>query len=231
MKCVIETRKLNKYYGKGTDHEVHALKNIDLKIKEGSFVSIMGPSGSGKTTLLDVIGCLLRPSSGDLWIDGENTNNKTDKELAKIRGKKIGFVFQQYNLIPGFSALENVEIALRINGKNKKQAREKARAVLNLLGLEKRIYHRPAQLSGGEQQRVAIARALANDPKIILADEPTGNLDTKTGEMITRLLRKINKEKNYTIVIVTHDPRIGKHADNIINIIDGKISKEGFYET
>lgn len=223
---IIITKNLHKYYGKGTSCEVHVLKGINLKIKKGSFTSIMGPSGSGKTTLLDIIGCLLRPTKGEIWIDGIKINELPDKELAKIRSRKIGFVFQQYNLIPSLTALENVEIPMRIAGKSKEFSRKRAKELLELVGLGKRIFHKPSQLSGGEQQRVAIARALANEPKIILADEPTGNLDTQTGDKIVKLLNILNKEKGYTILMVTHDPRIGKHADNIINLRDGEIVKE-----
>ena len=220
---VIETQGVTKVYNEGKESEVRVLRGIDLKILKGEFVSLMGPSGSGKTTLLDIIGCLLRPSSGKVLIDGIETNGLSDRELAKIRGEKIGFVFQQYNLIPSSTALDNVELSLRINGKGKKEARERSLELLKLVGLEKRVSHRPGELSGGEQQRVAIARSLANDPSIILADEPTGNLDTKTGERILSLLESLNKDRGYTIIIVTHDPRVGKSADKIIKLRDGEI--------
>jgi len=220
---IIETRDVHKVYNPGMDSEVHVLKGIGLRIKRGSFIAILGPSGSGKTTLLDVIGCLLKPTSGEVWIDGVITNELDDGELAGIRGKKIGFVFQQYNLIPSQTALENVELPLRINGRSRKEAEKRARYLLKLVGLGERMGHRPPQLSGGEQQRVAIARSLANDPKIILGDEPTGNLDTKTGRKILELLKELNKKKGYTIVVVTHDHRIEKYTRNIINLVDGKI--------
>ncbi|RLJ09976.1 MAG: hypothetical protein DRP15_01705, partial [Candidatus Aenigmatarchaeota archaeon] len=174
---------------------------------------------------LDIMGCLLKPTTGHVFIDGIETNRLSDRELARIRGKKMGFVFQQYNLIPSLTALENVEIALRINGWSKQEAKRRSHELLETVGLKRRINHKPSQLSGGEQQRVAIARALANNPKIILADEPTGNLDTKTGFMILKLLKDLNKNNEYTIVIVTHDLRVGKIADKTIKIMDGRIVK------
>jgi len=225
---VIETRNVKKCYGEELACEVTALNDINMHVERGTFVSIMGPSGSGKTTLLDVIGCLLKPTSGEVYIDGKNVIGLDDDELALIRREKIGFVFQQYNLIPSSTALENVEIPLRIAGRAKWEAEDKARRLLKLVGLEDRMMHRPSQLSGGQQQRVAIARSLANDPKIILGDEPTGNLDTKTGEMILDLLKKLNKEEGYTIVVVTHDPRVAQHSDKIINLLDGEVLKETY---
>ncbi len=224
--CVIEIKNVNKYYNQGLPSEVHVLKDVSICFTRGSFVSITGPSGSGKTTLLDIIGCLLKPTSGQVFIDGIDTKELSDNQLAKIRGEKIGFIFQQYNLVQSFTALENVEFALRIVGKSKHEAKKRARELLNIVGLSKRITHRPSELSGGEQQRVAIARALANDPKIILGDEPTGNLDTKTGNKILQLLKTLNKEKGYTIILVTHDPKVSTFANKIINIRDGKIIKE-----
>ncbi|UCD07039.1 MAG: ABC transporter ATP-binding protein [Candidatus Aenigmatarchaeota archaeon] len=220
---IIDTRDVHKVYNPGMDSEVHVLKGIDLKVKKGEFIAILGPSGSGKTTLLDVVGCLLKPTSGEILIDGVLTNDLDDGERAKIRGKKIGFVFQQYNLIASQTALENVELPMRINGKSKNEAEKRASSLLKLVGLGERMYHRPSQLSGGEQQRVAIARSLSNYPKIILADEPTGNLDTKTGKKILETLKELNKKKGYTIVVVTHDHRIEKYTKRIINLMDGNI--------
>ncbi|MCK4496787.1 MAG: ABC transporter ATP-binding protein [Candidatus Aenigmarchaeota archaeon] len=220
---IIDTRDVHKVYNPDMDSEVHVLKGINLKVKRGEFIAILGPSGSGKTTLLDVVGCLLKPTSGEILIDGVLTNELDDNELAKIRGKKIGFVFQQYNLIASQTALENVELPMRINGKSKGEAKKRASSLLKLVDLGERMHHRPPQLSGGEQQRVAIARSLANYPKIILADEPTGNLDTKTGKKILETLKELNKKKGYTIVVVTHDHRIEKYAGKIINLMDGKI--------
>lgn len=220
---IIRIRGINKIYNPGMESEVHVLKDIDLDIKRGDFIAILGPSGSGKTTLLDIIGCLLKPNSGEIWIDGVFVNELDDNEHAKIRGQKIGFVFQQYNLISCQTATENVELPMRINGKSRSDARKRATYLLKLVGLGERMNHRPPQLSGGEQQRVAIARALSNQPKIILGDEPTGNLDTKTGMMVLDMLKELNKNKGYTIVVVTHDQRVKKYADMIINIMDGRI--------
>jgi len=222
---VLETRGVKKIYNEGLDSETSALRGVDLQIKRGEFVAIMGPSGSGKTTLLDVIGCLLKPSHGAVIVDNVEIEDLTDNELTHIRGEKIGFVFQQYNLMPSSTALENVELPLRILGKSKRVARERARGLLKTIGLEHRLDHKPSELSGGEQQRVAIARALANDPKIILGDEPTGNLDTKTGKVVLNILKELNTKKGYTIVVVTHDPRIKTFADRVVNIRDGLIDE------
>jgi len=220
---IVEAKGIYKCFGADDACRVEVLKGIDLKVKRGSFISIMGPSGSGKTTLLDIIGCLLKPTEGEVIIDGEEVSGLNDRQLAKIRGKKIGFIFQQYNLIPSYTALENVELGLRINGKSKGDAKKRAKFLLDMVGLSHRLTHKPSQLSGGEQQRVAIARALANEPTIILGDEPTGNLDTKTGFKILNLLKELNKKKGYTIVVVTHDHRIGDYTDKTIKMMDGKI--------
>lgn len=222
-KPVIEVQNVQKVYNEGMDSEVRVLKGIHLKIARGSFISIMGPSGSGKTTLLDIMGCLMRPTAGKLFIEGIETQHMNDNELAHIRGNKIGFVFQQYNLISSASALDNVMLAMRINGKHKSQALRRGKELLTLVGLGDRLHHRPGELSGGEQQRVAIARALANEPDIILADEPTGNLDTKTGERILSLLTTLNKEKGYTIVMISHDQRLTTYVDKVIKIKDGEL--------
>jgi putative ABC transport system ATP-binding protein len=215
-----------KCYGEEGKCVTTVLQEVNIGIRRGEFVSIMGPSGSGKTTLLDIIGCLLKPTEGDVFIDGVRTAELTDDELAVIRREKIGFVFQQYNLIPSATALENVSIALRIAGKSSWEARDKAKRLLEMVGLKDRLNNRPSELSGGEQQRVAIARSLANDPKIILGDEPTGNLDTKTGQLILNILKKLNEDEGYTIVVVTHDPRIAQYTDKIINLLDGRVLRE-----
>ena len=201
------------------------LKGIDLDVKKGEFVAIMGPSGSGKTTFLDIMGGLLKPTSGTIIIDGTNLHGLSDSEIARIRGKEIGFIFQQYNLIPSLTATENVELSLRINGKTKHESRERAVKLLNMIGMGHRLDNKPTQLSGGEQQRVAICRALANKPKIIFGDEPTGNLDTKNGAFVLNILRTLQKKDGYTIVVVTHDHRIDKYADRMIQIMDGRIVK------
>jgi len=223
-KCRIELENVKKIYNPGLVSEVRALDGVSLKVMKGEFISIFGPSGSGKTTLLDVLGCLLRSDSGKVIIDGVNTKMLNDSGLAKIRCEKLGFIFQQYNLIHSLTALENISIALRIAGKSKKESFNRSMELLEMVGLKERAKHMPSELSGGEQQRVAIARALANDPEIIVGDEPTGNLDTKTGEKILKLLTDL-KKKGYTIILVTHDARIAKHSDKIINIMDGKIGK------
>ncbi|MCX6814221.1 MAG: ABC transporter ATP-binding protein [Candidatus Aenigmarchaeota archaeon] len=223
---VIETKDIMKCYGKEGKCLTTVLQDVNIAIEKGSFISIMGPSGSGKTTLLDIVGCLLKPTQGEVFIDGVKTGELTDDELAKIRRQKMGFVFQQYNLIPSNTALENVEIPLRIAGKSKWEAEDKAKRLLQMVGLGDRLTHKPSELSGGEQQRVAIARALANDPEIILGDEPTGNLDTKTGQVVLNILKKLNEEEGYTIVVVTHDSRIAQHADKIINLLDGSVVRE-----
>src|SRR4030042_791543 len=215
-----------KCYGEEGKCVVTVLQDVNVGIERGSFVSIMGPSGSGKTTLLDIIGCLLKPTQGEVFIDGVRTADLSDDELAEIRREKIGFIFQQYNLIPSISAMETVEISLRIAGKSNWEARDKAKRLLEMVGLKDRLKNRPSELSGGEQQRVAIARALANDPKIILGDEPTGNLDTKTGELILDILKDLNEKEGYTIVGVTHDPRIAKPTHKIINLLDGRVVRE-----
>lgn len=225
-KYALKLEGVKKIYNEGGENEVQALKGIDLSVRNREFVSIIGPSGSGKTTLLDIIGCLLQPSYGKVFLDSTDTGKLGEKRLAKLRREKLGFIFQQYNLIPSFTALENVAFAMRIAGRGKEESFRKAGGLLETMGLGKRTEHRPNQLSGGEQQRVAIARSLANDPEIILGDEPTGNLDTKTGMKILDLLKNLNREKGYTIIVVTHDMRITKYCDRVIHIMDGEITRE-----
>jgi putative ABC transport system ATP-binding protein len=223
-KIIIETKDIKKVYNQGKRNELVVLKDVDLKIKKGEMVAIYGPSGSGKSTLLHIIGCLDRPTSGKVYIEGKDVSGLSDDELAVIRGQKIGFVFQQFNLISSLTALENVEIPMRICNINKKKSEKKAKELLTSVGLGERLNHLPGQLSGGEMQRVSLARALANGPDILLADEPTGNLDSKTGEEIINLMKDLNK-KGYTFVIITHDPLIAKYADRKLNIMDGKIRR------
>jgi putative ABC transport system ATP-binding protein len=225
MSNVIELHNVEKIYNEGKENELKVLKGINLKIKEGEYASIVGPSGSGKSTLMHIMGCLDRPTRGKVLIDGEDVSKLTDEQLARIRREKIGFVFQQFYLIPVLTAIENVKIPMNLNNSKKIDKDARARELLKLVGLEDRAHHFPNQLSGGEMQRVAIARALANDPKIILADEPTGNLDSKRGEEIISLLEKLNKEGK-TIVIVTHDLSIAKRAERKIMIKDGELVKE-----
>jgi len=202
---------------------VPALRGVSLEVDEGEFVAVFGPSGSGKSTLLHVLGGLDRPDQGMVFIDGIDLSSLPDNELAEIRLHKIGFVFQFFNLLPRLTALQNVELPLALANVPEEEAIKKAREMLKLVGLEERISHRPIELSGGEQQRVAIARALINDPKIVLADEPTGNLDTATGSEIVHLMRRLNEEKGQTFVVVTHDSSVAEAAHRILHLKDGKI--------
>jgi len=203
--------------------EVHALRGIDLEVEKGDFVAIVGPSGSGKSTLLNMIGAMDRPTKGKVFIEGEDITTLSDKERARLRLHKIGFVFQQYYLIPWLPAIKSVEVPLMLAGVPPSERRKKAEALLREVGLGERMYHRPSELSGGEQQRVAIARALANDPDILLADEPTGNLDTKTGAEIVSLIRRLNEERGVTCVAVTHDLEVAAAAKRVLYIRDGRI--------
>ena len=219
---VIKVRELTKVYQLG-EIDVHALRGVNLDIYPGEFVAIMGPSGSGKSTLMNMIGCLDSPTDGEYYLDGMLVSNLVDDELAPVRNKKIGFVFQKYNLLPRADAIENVELPLRYSGDTSNMDK-RARETLEAVGLGDRMKHKPNELSGGQQQRVAIARALVNQPAIILADEPTGNLDSTSGKEIMDLLLKLNREKHTTIVIVTHDPGIAAQAQRMINLFDGKVA-------
>jgi len=221
MASVIELDQVSKSY-KMDDVEVPVLNNINLKIMKKDFVSIMGPSGSGKSTLLNMIGALDKPSSGKVLIDGTDLSRLSEIEIARTRGKKIGFVFQVFNLYPTLNALGNVELPMIIMEKEKSERKKRAMNLLELVGLKERAEHLPSQLSGGERQRVAIARALANDPSFILADEPTGNLDSESGNEIMEIFVKLNEEGR-TIVVVTHDKNIASHSKHIIQIKDGRI--------
>jgi putative ABC transport system ATP-binding protein len=221
--CVIEAQNLTKVYQMGSQ-EVRALDGLSFKVQRGEVVAIMGPSGSGKSTLMNILGCLDLPSSGDYFLDGEKVFNLSDDQLADIRNRKVGFVFQKFMLLPRSTALANVELPMRYAGVSNGLAR--AKEALTAVGLGDRINHKPPELSGGQQQRVAIARALVNDPAILMADEPTGNLDSKSGKEIMELILKLNKDLGTTIILVTHDPRIGEQAQRVIHIRDGKIEGE-----
>ena len=221
-KVIIETKDVKKIYNQGKPNELKVLKDLDIKVNKGEMVAIYGPSGSGKSTLLHIIGCLDRATSGKVYIEGKDVSGLTDDELALIRGQKVGFVFQQFNLISSLTALENVELPMRICNVKKKEAAKRAKKLLASVGLGERLNHLPSQLSGGEMQRVSLARALANEPDILLADEPTGNLDSKTGKEIIELMVELNK-KGYTFVIITHDSLIAKYASRKLNIKDGRI--------
>jgi putative ABC transport system ATP-binding protein len=219
---VIETKNLSKVYGAGAT-QVYALRAVSFKVERGEFVAIMGSSGSGKSTLLNLLGCLDRPTSGSYILDGQDVASLGDTELARIRNRKTGFVFQTFNLLPRLSAERNVELPLSYSRDRKGAHSLRAREVLEKVGLGERLRHKPTEMSGGEQQRVAIARALVNDPLIILADEPTGNLDSATGREIIALLRKM-VEEGRTLVMVTHDRAIGEQADRIAWLRDGELS-------
>jgi putative ABC transport system ATP-binding protein len=223
LKPVIQTFDLKKTYQVG-EVEVHALAGVSLSIDHGEVVSIMGPSGSGKSTLMNLLGCLDHPTSGRYVLDGEDVSELDDDQLAGIRNQKVGFVFQSFNLLSRSTALANVELPMRYAGVTKERA-ERAKAALESVGLADRIYHRPPELSGGQQQRVAIARALVNHPAILMADEPTGNLDSRSGKEIMELLLSLNKLKGTTLIIVTHDPSIAAQTQRIIHLKDGLVEE------
>ncbi len=223
--ALIETRGLTKIYKMGRT-EVRAVDNVDLSVEKGEFISIMGRSGSGKTTLLNLIGCLDRPTVGTIFIEGVEVTRLPPSKLPRIRREKIGFVFQEFNLIPTLTALENVELPLRYAGVPGKERARRAREVLERVGLGERLHHRPGELSGGECQRVAIARAIVNRPAIILADEPTGELDTQTAAEIVGLLKELNRETGLTIIVVTHDQEVARQTHRTLYLRDGRIVRE-----
>ena len=220
---MIEIENITKTYRMG-DVEVHALAGVSLKIERGEVVSIMGPSGSGKSTLMNILGCLDQPTSGSYVLDGKAVNSMNDDQLAEVRNRKIGFVFQSFNLLRRLTARRNVELPMLYAGIENGR-RERAMKALESVGLADRMDHRPTELSGGQQQRVAIARALINDPAILLADEPTGNLDSKSGEEILQLLLNLNRDHGITLVFVTHDSKIAAHTQRVIHVRDGLIEE------
>lgn len=223
-KQVIELRNVWKVYKMG-DVKVVALRGLNFKVGKGEFVSIMGPSGSGKSTCVNMIGALDVPSKGHIYLDNKDICKLSESDLAQIRGRKIGFIFQQFNLIPALSALENVMLPMMFQNKSKSERIERAKHLLEAVGLGDRIHHKPTELSGGQQQRVAFARSLSNDPDVVLADEPTGNLDTRTGAQVIEMLGKLHKDENKTIIMVTHDKLVAEHADRIEYLKDGQIVK------
>ncbi|MBS3107416.1 ABC transporter ATP-binding protein [Candidatus Woesearchaeota archaeon] len=224
-KVVIELKDVWKIY-KMDEVEVPALRGVNIKIYSGEFVSVMGASGSGKSTCLNMIGSLDIPTRGQVFLDGKDISKLEESDLARLRGRKIGYIFQVFNLIPSLSAIENVELPLVFQGISNIRRLARARELLIKVGLGHRLYHKPSELSGGERQRVAIARALVNDPEVLLADEPTGNLDSKTGQEVLALLDTLHKEEKRTIILVTHDQTIGNRAERIIKLKDGNVIEE-----
>jgi putative ABC transport system ATP-binding protein len=219
--CVISAHNLKKIYKMG-EMEVNALDGVDLCVDRGEVIAIMGPSGSGKSTLMNILGCLDHPTEGEYYLDGEQVSNLRDDQLADIRNRKVGFIFQNFNLLPRQTALSNVELPMRYAGI--KQGRSQlAREALELVGLGDRMKHKPTELSGGQQQRVAIARSLVNNPAIIMADEPTGNLDSKSGKEIMELLLKLNRDRGTTLIIVTHDPIVSSQTQRVVRLKDGQV--------
>lgn len=222
---MIKLEQVNKTYQAG-ENEVKALKGISLEIKDGEFLSIAGPSGSGKTTLLNLIGCLDKPDSGKIFYDGEELADRTKKQLALLRRQKLGFVFQSFNLIPVLTAFENVSFVLSLLSEDQKKIQQKTMSLMKEVGLEGMEHRRPSQLSGGQQQRVAIARALIKEPEVVLADEPTANLDSHTGDDILKLMRELNQRHNTTFVFSTHDSMVMDYAERLVLLLDGEITHD-----
>ena len=224
QKILIELKDVWKTYQMG-DNIVHALRGVSFKIHEGEFVAVVGPSGSGKSTMMNIICCLDIPTKGAVFLQGQNIAHLSESRLAQIRGRTIGFIFQQFNLIPTLTALDNVALPMLFQGKDQKTRQERARHLLTKFGLGERTHHKPNELSGGQSQRVAISRSLANDPSAILADEPTGNLDSKTGAEVMKTLAEIHLKQGKTVVLVTHDLNLVHHAERVIHLQDGMVEK------
>lgn len=224
--AIIKTDNLHKRYQLGKNNFVHALRGASLEVEEGEMVAIMGPSGSGKSTIMHLMGCLDRPDEGQVLLGGRRVDNLGGRELTGIRGKEVGFIFQGFNLVPTLSATDNVSVAAEYAGRSRRQAREISEAALADVGLGNRLGHKPSELSGGEQQRVAIARALVNQPRVVLGDEPTGDLDTETSDEIVNMMRQVNRETGTTFVLVTHNPEVGNQCNRVINMRDGEVSTD-----
>ena len=224
-RVIIELKGVEKTYFLEGDNQVHALRGVDLNIKQGSFVAIMGPSGSGKSTMLNLLGCLDRPTAGAYLLGGTDVSRMDDDTLSRVRGQQVGFIFQSYNLIAQLSVIENIQVPLIYQGKNPAQCYDHCVELANLVGLGDRLTHRPSQLSGGQQQRVAIARSLVNDPLMILADEPTGNLDSKTGTEVLEMIDRLNAAGK-TIILVTHDDKVAARAQRVIHMKDGIVDRD-----
>jgi putative ABC transport system ATP-binding protein len=223
---LLELKNIVKKYYIGTENELEILKNVSLSVRKGEFVAIVGPSGSGKSTFMNMIGALDKPTSGEYFLNGNPVHKMDDDELSEIRNREIGFVFQNFNLIPRSSALKNVALPMLYAGISKSKRMARAKDLLGLVGMGERAGHQPNELSGGQKQRVAIARALANDPAILLADEPTGALDSKTGDMIMELFLKINREEGKTIVLITHSEKLASQSGRVVAVSDGKITNQ-----
>lgn len=223
--ALIETKNISKIYGEGESQTI-ALNGVSFSVNEGEFIAIMGPSGSGKSTLLHLLGFLDRPTDGEYYFNGDTVNHYSDEELSFLRNDQVGFVFQSFHLLPRVSVLENVKIPLIYSGVQESMWNETALQTIKSVGMQHRLNHRPSQLSGGEKQRVAIARALVNSPKIIFADEPTGNLDSKSGKVVMDILKRLNKEEGKTIILITHETSSAEYAERIIKMVDGQIEAD-----
>jgi ABC-type lipoprotein export system ATPase subunit len=223
-KTIIRGQGIHKRYVMSKDNFVDALQDASLEIDAGEMVAVMGPSGSGKSTLLHILGCLDAVNEGEIWLDGRRVDSLSRRDLARLRRNEVGFIFQTFNLVPSFTALENVMLAAEYAGKNRREARDLAKNALSLVGLSEREGHRPTELSGGQQQRVAIARALVNKPKVIFGDEPTGNLDSSSSAEIIDMMHRINRDTGTTFVLVTHDPRVAERCDRVFQMLDGRVT-------